>query len=1300
MKHLLLILFTAISISVSGQVKPHNFPVDNTPSDTDALYTQELVSGTSIARKFMLPVLKKYFSLDIRVAPIPYTPFATGNTEYLFQLVEDPEGDHYYIDGEGNSMLLYDAGVAAALADSIGVVRDSLSDLRVLIELLQETKADSFDVLQDSIIVLFALGNELMRDTVHVTGGGIASNIEFVNIYDYGATADVQLDQSVYIDSAIATGKNVLIGYTAEDTIWISRPIEPLSNTVIRINATVILLPFSAIALGANVSDGVTSITVPNSALFEEGQFVGVSDDNSAVQAGGTQTRLVGASVRILDIPNGTTLTTTEVEGDYTTTQNAYIGRLGSIVLLEQDTNVVIQGNGVLDVNWTNQIDIEGMYPIGVSLGEDVKNQSGVVIDSCHNIHVSGITIQNAGLHNLTGRQSTEVNIFNIRLIAAHDKSLLGILGGYNWNVDKVFIDSSLYEDGLSLYSGPYDSNFSNITIKGCNRHGIFANDVAVTKENQNFSNIYIENCKYMFTAESDNININNAILFAGDSTVYNFWFQDVDGGNIINTVIEGDTMAFNFGYSFEDCNDIKVNGFSIRNAENFGYALRTVGASDNIRFVNGTLENVFRGHQIGSSTTNNYFENIDFTDVSVDVGAQDTVRAEYYRCAGLAVNNYIDKDFHIGKEYYGDGKQLIVDNPYGGTDKLQPAIDSIFANMGAGGAITLADVSDDSNDAAKSLYTMTTTVDVEFESSDNNTVLYLDEADERIGIGMTTPAAKLDILGESQTGSGTVGSLLVSQTWNTSGTPSLIKGNVTNTASSFGRLLDLNVGGSPVLTVPTNGVIYFGNLFSSGSAVGPSNPSFGSFLVNGTGISLSHRATGTTVGYGIWFTMVTGTRQATSGESGNLKSNETFNPTSGSGTYIGISLTPTINQTGGASGTTRGLFIGPTLTAAADWRSLEIGNTSGYAIYQPGASATNYFNGSTGIGTTAADRLFHVEVSDAVTNAVTYANRLSHVSSGTVAASFGTGTEIELENASNTNRIAAAREYTWSDATNATEDATETLKLMRAGTLTTARTTLSTGFTGFNIAAPVSPLHVYEDNANTDSTVGLTIEQDGAGDAVAQYLLTGGQRFVQGIDNTDDHFKLSFSADVGTDNIFDASNGAFIINQHTTINGNIIVDSPDGLQFDIDGNITTMDDDVTAINADSVKMVSLTAANEVDEMPQSMVGANVTGKLVRYPITATTATLGASATTLAIDRSVITVTGDAGGNTLATITGGSSGQIITLIFVDALVTITDDGSGTADTVNLSAAFTSSANDTIMLVHDGTSWREVSRSIN
>jgi hypothetical protein len=77
---------------------------------------------------------------------------------------------------------------------------------------------------------------------------------------------------------------------------------------------------------------------------------------------------------------------------------------------------------------------------------------------------------------------------------------------------------------------------------------------------------------------------------------------------------------------------------------------------------------------------------------------------------------------------------------------------------------------------------------------------------------------------------------------------------------------------------------------------------------------------------------------------------NSNFTPTSGTATYTLVQLNPTINQTGGANGITRGLYVNPTLTAAADWRSIETSNSSGYAFYGAG-TANSFFGGNVGVG-------------------------------------------------------------------------------------------------------------------------------------------------------------------------------------------------------------------------------------------------------------------------------------------------------------------------------------------------------------
>ncbi len=97
---------------------------------------------------------------------------------------------------------------------------------------------------------------------------------------------------------------------------------------------------------------------------------------------------------------------------------------------------------------------------------------------------------------------------------------------------------------------------------------------------------------------------------------------------------------------------------------------------------------------------------------------------------------------------------------------------------------------------------------------------------------------------------------------------------------------------------------------------------------------------------------------------------------------------------------------------------------------------------------------------------------------------------------------------------------------------------------------------------------------------------------------------------------------------------------------------------------------------------------------------TARITTLGVAATTFPVFSNVMTMTGDGGGNTVATITGANSGMLLTLIFVDANIIITDDNSHATNSVDLSAAFTGADDTTLQIVFDGTSWYELSRSTN
>lgn len=237
-------------------------------------------------------------------------------------------------------------------------------------------------------------------------------------------------------------------------------------------------------------------------------------------------------------------------------------------------------------------------------------------------------------------------------------------------------------------------------------------------------------------------------------------------------------------------------------------------------------------------------------------------------------------------------------------------------------------------------------------------------------GTTTITPAANTSAIastGYSVTGSGTTPLVDLSGTWNTTGAPTLIKANVTDTASNASSfLIDLQVAGSSQFRVRKDGYARASQGFVIGTSNGNdlvSSSGGESYAAGGLFTSLRFAST-STEGYGLTISgFNASTRTNTSGGAGILQLAHGFAPTSGFGTFIGLLYRGTINQTGGASGVTRGLYVNPTLTAAADWRSIEWSNNTGWGLFGAG-SASNYLGGSLVIGTTTvnASALLQVE--------------------------------------------------------------------------------------------------------------------------------------------------------------------------------------------------------------------------------------------------------------------------------------------------------------------------------------------------
>jgi hypothetical protein len=135
-----------------------------------------------------------------------------------------------------------------------------------------------------------------------------------------------------------------------------------------------------------------------------------------------------------------------------------------------------------------------------------------------------------------------------------------------------------------------------------------------------------------------------------------------------------------------------------------------------------------------------------------------------------------------------------------------------------------------------------------------------------------------------------------------------------TGTTSATTAFTVQNSSSTVLLTIDDAGQITIPNRILT-SRIQPLTSAAGIEIIGGIGSATG----GTGLSFG-QFTNVTNT----SGTYDRLISTGAFAPTSGTGVFNVLQITGIINQTGGANGITRGLYINPTLTSAADFRAIE----------------------------------------------------------------------------------------------------------------------------------------------------------------------------------------------------------------------------------------------------------------------------------------------------------------------------------------------------------------------------------------
>lgn len=548
----------------------------------------------------------------------------------------------------------------------------------------------------------------------------------------------------------------------------------------------------------------------------------------------------------------------------------------------------------------------------------------------------------------------------------------------------------------------------------------------------------------------------------------------------------------------------------------------------------------------------------------------------------GFDFNPFTDAEMDILLEItdLGDPGDVLTVNP-GGTGV-------IWSSAASG---TLAGVSAASTDNTKSTYTMSTDVDVNFVDDGGNTVLFLDESTRNVGIGTLTPAWSL-VVSEStditvaQVGAGAPLYFLRSY-------PSIGFNNYYSGTWKYGA---------------NSGTSYAGNLVF--------NNATGMFSISNTAAAGAADATAT---------MATRLVIDNTGNVGIGTASPGYplevNGTAKVSTYLGAGVNPNTSYSLATAANGITIASNGVLDFGLGNSRIKDGGSSYYMAFQAwnGSAIAEVMRvagaGYVGIGTTSPDRLLHEEVSDAGTNAVVFGQRHSHITSATATTGFGIGEEYELENASGTNRVVATSAYAFTDATNASEDASWTLQLMRAGTLATGLSLSSVGGLTINgaytLPTAVTGTNGYVLTAQTDGSTAWAPVSGGGGS-----VTFGSDNQIPYTNSTSDDFDYAsgFTFD-GTDFFAGTNlrvNGGTGVGVTAEVNGTL-----DSLYYSVQGHtfLTNTND----ANFDTVRLNDL-AGGGARPLSVDNDGDIVVGSLADFGITASAAELnildGATLTT------------------------------------------------------------------------------------
>lgn len=363
----------------------------------------------------------------------------------------------------------------------------------------------------------------------------------------------VDPDAYAEIQAAIDLGYRTLVIGSSSDEFTISQPLDLKANKTYVIDAKIKIKDGSEALLTSDLLKAGLTFTVDHPELFAVGDWIGITDDAS----GTFHLRQNGSDAKITDITEATITVDRARSNDYLVEQNAFIGHIQSVVIINGADNIKIIGSGELNQNKDNQSSI---YALTLIAGESILTSCGLCATNSDNLIIDGITCINGLMHNFNfSNDLTNLQLSNLHADTCIDKNIL-IRGCVGVTLNDILCENAIEEDGLIFYSGVVNAYVNNITCKNNDRYG-FAwggetsnglsggnitvdgnlRGVNISAKNVVLSNIVSSDSIWLSAAYTcKNITLNNVEIIGAVATNILYLYGNVKNIDINNLTITG----------------------------------------------------------------------------------------------------------------------------------------------------------------------------------------------------------------------------------------------------------------------------------------------------------------------------------------------------------------------------------------------------------------------------------------------------------------------------------------------------------------------------------------------------------------------------------------------------------------------------------------------------------------------------------------------------------------------------------------------------------------------------------------